>query len=258
MNRIKLICGIFFLLCFFSPLYNINAQEDSVAINQDSAVYSKQYKSGKMQKFLKYIKKQKKDEKENTEIKLNQKFFWSLLINVATVLLIILLIYYPSTRQLESVFTFFMFNLLIFMLTYVLNKITLSIGAAFGLFAVFSMLRYRTEGITLKDMTYLFIFIAIGLIGAIQLKHYQLCIIDGIIVGFTFILDGNFLFKHELYKMVEYEKIDLIKPENSQLMLEDLKKRTGLNVRRFKIEKINFLRDTADIIIYYYEKKGGK
>jgi hypothetical protein len=258
MNKMKLICCIFLLLCLFAPLSTVNAQKDSASTGQDTIANSKQFNAMKMQKFLKHIKKQKKDGQENTEIKLNQKFFWNLLINITTVLLIILLIYYPATRQLESVFTFFMFNLLIFMLTFVLNKITLSIGAAFGLFAVFSMLRYRTEGISLKDMTYLFIFIAVGLIGAIQLKHYQLCIIDGIIFGFTFILDGNIFFKHEISKLVEYENIELIKPDNSSLMLDDLKKRTGLNIHRYRIEKINFLRDTADIIIYYYEKKGSK
>ncbi|MEI6823231.1 MAG: DUF4956 domain-containing protein [Bacteroidota bacterium] len=180
-------------------------------------------------------------------------FFWSLLINVVTLVLIIALVYYPNNRQMENIFSFFMFNLMIFLLTFLLNKIKISMGAAFGLFAVFSMLRYRTEGINMKDMTYLFIFISVGLISAVHLRYYELAIIDAIIILFIYILDGNKFFRRELSKLVEYENIELIKTENYNILLEDLRKRTGLTIHRINIEQINFLKDAAMIKIFYYD-----
>ena len=125
-------------------------------------------------------------------------------------------------------------------------------GAAFGLFAVFSMLRYRTEGISMKDMTYLFIVIGIGLISAIQLEYYELAIINGVIIVSTFVLDGNFILKRELTKNIQYENIEMIKPENHGKLIEDLRNRTGLNIHRITVNRIDFLKDSAVIKIYYY------
>ena len=195
----------------------------------------------------------KKKDKDKDAVEINAKFFWCLAINIATLLLIIIFVYYPSNKHMESIFTFMMFNLMIFMLTFILNKVKISMGAAFGLFAVFSMLRYRTEGITMKDMTYLFIFIAVGLISAIQLEYYELGIINGVIVVFSFILDSRILFKRENSKRIDYENIELIKPENYKQLIEDLKTRTGLKIHRISIEKIDFLRDTANIKVFFYD-----
>lgn len=198
--------------------------------------------------------KDKKKDKTKDVIEITDKFFWCLAMNLVSIALIILLIYYPNYRKMEFIFTFIMFNIVIFLLTFVLNEVKISMGAAFGLFAVFSMLRYRTEGISMKDMTYLFIFIGIGLISAIQLDYDELAIINGIIIIITFIMDGRYIIKREFSKLVQYENIELIKPENQNLLLEDLKKRTGLNIHRLTINKVDFLRDTAIIRIYYFEK----
>lgn len=196
----------------------------------------------------------KSDKKKDKDvIKINEKFFLNFGINLAAVLIIILLIYYPNNKKMDYIFTFFIFNIVIFVLTYVLNEVKISMGAAFGLFAVFSMLRYRTEGISMKDMTYLFIFIGLGLISAIQLEYYELAILSGIIVVATFILDGNIIIKREFSKYVQYDDIEMIKPENLQKLIEDLKNRTGLNIHRIAINKIDFLKDTAIIHIYYYD-----
>jgi len=256
MNKIKIIFGIMLLLCLCAPAYYVIAQ-DSTSDEQSSDQSEYKLKGDKFTKYEKKLEKEKEKakEKENKEkdvVDINMKFFVNLLIDIATMLLIICLIYYPKNRQMESIFTFLMFNIIIFMLTFVLNKVKMSMGAAFGLFAVFSMLRYRTEGISIKDMTYLFIFIALGLISAIQLEYYELGIINGVILFFTFILDGKLLFR-EHSKLIEYENVELIKPENHKLLIEDLQKRTGLRVHHFIIEEINFLNDTANIKIFYYE-----
>ena len=187
---------------------------------------------------------------EKKVVSISPRFFITLSIDLAMMLLIIILIYYPNYRKMDTIFTFIVFNIMIFLLTFVLNKVKISMGAAFGLFAVFSMLRYRTEGIGMKDMTYLFIFIAIGLIGGIQLEYTVLAIICGIIFIATFILDSNYILKRELSQCLEFEKIELVKPENKEQLLEEL---TGLNIHRVTIKKLDYLKDTASIRIYYYE-----
>ncbi len=196
---------------------------------------------------------EKKKKKDKDVIKLDEKFFINLLIDISSVLIIIFLIYYPRNKKLGYIFTFIVFNVVIFLLTYVLNEVKISMGAAFGLFAVFSMLRYRTEGISMKDMTYLFIFIAIGLISAIQLEYYELAIISGLLIVFIFILDSKFVFKQEVTRRIMYDNLDLILPDRREELIEDLKKRTGFNVRRVVIGKINLLNDSAEIKIYFYE-----
>lgn len=197
----------------------------------------------------------KKDKKNKKDvIKIDYKFFINFGINLATILLIIFLIYYPENKNRATIFSLILFNVVIFLLTFVLNDIKISMGAAFGLFAVFSMLRYRTAGISLKDMTYLFIFIALGLVGAIGLKVQDLAIINGIIFIFIFVLDGGFIFKREYSQIVVYEKIENIKVENYDILLEDLKERTGLNIHRIAIGKLNYLRDSAQIKVFYYQK----
>ena len=200
------------------------------------------------------VAKDKKEKKKEAKIlEMNEVFLVSLGINLLNVALIILLIYYPNYRKLDYIFTFVIFNLVIFLLTFVLKYVKLSVGAAFGLFAVFSMLRYRTQGLSMKDLTYLFIFIAMGVISAIQLEYIQLVIIHGILLTGTFVLDGRVIFRTEQNKVVQYENIELIRPENKEALLADLRNRTGLPVHRFVISKINFLSDSAQIRIYYYD-----
>lgn len=196
---------------------------------------------------------EKKKKKDKDIIKLNSVFFINLAINIGSVLFIIFLIYYPRNKKPEYLFTFILFNIVIFMLTYVLNEVKISMGAAFGLFAVFSMLRYRTAGIAMKDMTYLFLFIALGLISAIRLDYYNLLVINGILIASIYLLDSNLLFKHESSRSVEYDNIKMITPENRAELIEDLKIRTGFNIHRVVVGKINLLKDSARIKIYFYE-----
>ena len=133
-------------------------------------------------------------------------------------------------------------------------------GAAFGLFAVFSMLRYRTEDISLKDMTYLFLVIAMGLVAAVskikdagELYEYLfLAFINIILIAIAYVMESNLVFKTEQVKIVEYENIELVKVENESKLILDLKERTGLNVHRVNIMRYDFLKDAALIKVYYY------
>lgn len=186
--------------------------------------------------------------------RLTADFFIRLLIDIVSVTVLVRFIYHSIYRKNDFFFTFFLFNIVIFIITYMLNKVELSIGAAFGLFAVFSLLRYRTENIFPKDMTYLFLCIALGLITSVSKGTFlEVAAINLIILAFTYALDGNLLIKNELVRIVYYEKIENIKPGNYQALLDDLKERTGLNIHKVDIEEIDFMRDSAQIKIYYYE-----
>jgi len=145
----------------------------------------------------------------------------------------------------------------IFIITYVLNQVKISMGAAFGLFAVFSMLRYRTRSITMKDMTYLFIFIALGLINAVQLRYDVMLILNFFVIAITWALDSNLLYKQEHSRTVQYDQIEMIRPENHHLLIRDLRERTGLDITRFEIRRVNFLRDTVTLTVFYREVPGG-
>lgn len=184
--------------------------------------------------------------------KLSAKFFIKLLIDLVAVILLVKAIYIRYNKKHDFVFSYYIFNLLIFLITYLLNNVEMSLGAAFGLFAVFTMLRYRTEDILPKDMTYLFICIALGLINAVTKGDWEPALISAIVLLFTFMLDNNLILKKELVKTIQFEKIELILPERNKELIEDLKKRTGLNIHRIDIGDINFLRDSTNIRIYYY------
>lgn len=195
--------------------------------------------------------------------KITGKLGWRLLIDVLAVFLLIRVIYYPIYKSRDLFFTYFIFNLIIFLISFLLNKVELSMGAAFGLFAVFSMLRYRTEDISIKDMTYLFLVIAIGLVSAVtKIKDtddlWENVFLGGIIsviLLITYFLESSVLMKREVAKVIIYENIELIKPEKREELISDLKSRTGLDIHRFSIQKFDFLKDSAQIKIYYYEKK---
>ena len=186
--------------------------------------------------------------------KLSDKFFWRLLIDFCSVFLLVRMVYFPIYKKKDYFLTFFIFNIIIYFITYLLNKVDMSMGAAFGLFAVFSILRYRTEGITIKDMTYLFIVIAMGLITAVTKgTYFEISLLNLMIIGITFGLDGNLLVKNEHVQEVQYEHIENIKPENKDKLKADLELRTGLKIHKISVTRIDFLRDTALIKIYYYE-----
>jgi len=189
------------------------------------------------------------------------KFGARILIDLTSVFILIRFVYYPIYKHRELFFTFFIFNIIIFLICFLLNKVELSMGAAFGLFAVFSMLRYRTEDISIKDMTYLFLVIAIGLIAAVTkikdtsdvYEYLFLGVINTIIIITTYLLESNTLMKKELVKIIMYENITLINAEKEAELIQDISNRTGIKVHRLSIQKIDFLRDAAQIKIYYYE-----
>jgi Domain of unknown function (DUF4956) len=186
--------------------------------------------------------------------KVSLKFLSRFLVDAIAVFILVRFIYFRHYRRTDLFLTFFGFNIIIFLITYLLNKVEMSMGAAFGLFAVFSMLRYRTENISAKDMTYLFFSIALGLITAISKGSWDdLAIMCLIMLTLTALLEGSWLMKKENTKLITYDKIQLITPEKREELLVDLRERTGLNIHRVNIQEIDFLKDATQITIFYYE-----
>jgi hypothetical protein len=187
--------------------------------------------------------------------KLGAKFFIRFSINIVFVFLLIRLIYLPIYKNKEKIFTFIMFNIIIFLITFALNKVEMSMGAAFGLFAVFTMLRYRTEDISTTDMTYMFLMIAMGLINSVSKGSWdELILLDSIIFTATYLLESNLLIKKEISMRILYDNVELLRPENRKDLIEDIEQRMGIKVNHLDIGKVDFLRDMVQIIIYYNEK----
>jgi len=176
-----------------------------------------------------------------------------LAINLVCVFVLIRGIYYRTYQRSDLFLTFFAFNLVIFLIAFVLNSVEMTLGAAFGLFAVFSMLRYRTEGISATDMTYLFLGIALGLIMAISDAGLPaLLLIGGVVLGLTQLLEGGWLIRREIRQQVLYDRVELVDRRHRDLLLDDLRQRTGLNIHRVEVDQIDLLRDAATLSVYYH------
>ncbi len=173
--------------------------------------------------------------------------------NAAIAYIIIKVIYYRDFKNNDFIFSYFMFNTLIFFFAYILGGIDINMGFAFGLFAVFAMLRYRTNPIPIKEMTYLFIVITVGVINALSgnmISLGALLFTNFSIVLLTFILENYWQNNLLISRTIDYENIENIKPENHEKLLADLEQRTGLDIIYYDIQNINFLRDTVKVKIY--------
>ncbi|MCK5028160.1 MAG: DUF4956 domain-containing protein [Bacteroidales bacterium] len=177
------------------------------------------------------------------------------LFNFIVSFIIIKVLYYNTRRRKDYLFTYFLISIVVFLLCFLLENVKLELGFALGLFAIFGIIRYRTTTIPIKEMTYLFIIIGLSVMNALankKVSYAELVFTNLAIVAVVYGLERIWLLKNEIRKTIVYEKIDLIKPENYSLLLEDLKERTGLEINRAEVGKINFLRDTAEVKIYYF------
>ncbi len=177
------------------------------------------------------------------------------LLNLLTVFILFRFIYYKNYKKNDLFLTFFGFNSIIFFISFMLNKVEISTGAGFGLFAVFSVLRYRTEGIGPKDMTYLFLSISIGLLTAIGPPDgIEISLFCFVIIVLTYILENSLWGKKEVSKTIIYDSLDCINQSQQLELMKDLKSKTGVEIHRLSVDNIDYLKDSCTIIIYYYEK----
>jgi hypothetical protein len=163
--------------------------------------------------------------------------------------------YYEKTRRKDYLFTYYLIGTITFFLCFGLKKLDIDTGMGLGLFAIFGIIRYRTDAIEIKEMTYLFLIIGISVVNSLaskQISIAEMAIINISVMLLTYILENLWLVKHETRKTINYERIDLIRPEKYDEMKKDLEDRTGIAINRFEIGKIDFLTDTAQVRIYYY------
>ena len=186
------------------------------------------------------------------------KLAFRLVINVIFMTIIIRYLYYPITKRKDYLFTYYLIGIITFFLCFGLKKLEIDTGMGLGLFAIFGIIRYRTDAIEIKEMTYLFLIIGISVTNALassKISILEMALINFSVVGITYGLEYLWLLKHETRKTIIYEKIDLIRPEHYDEMKADLENRTGLSINRFDIGKIDFLNDTAQVRIYYYAEE---
>lgn len=183
------------------------------------------------------------------------KLAFRLVVNLVFMTIIIRYLYYPITKRKDYLFTYYLIGIITFFLCFGLKKLEIDTGMGLGLFAIFGIIRYRTDAIEIKEMTYLFLIIGISVTNALassKISILEMGLINFSVVGITYGLEYLWLLKHETRKTVIYERIDLIRPEHYEEMKADLEERTGLAINRFDIGKIDFLNDTAQVRIYYY------
>lgn len=186
------------------------------------------------------------------------EFGFRFALNALVIFLLVRIIYYPRHRNRDFLFSFFLFNIINFIICYLLSSATIKIGFAFGLFAIFSIIRYRSVSVPIREMAYLLTSVTIGILNALSTLDTglpELLISNGVLLLLTFVLDRKVTLPHENSQMVIYEKIELIKPENRTQLIEDLKLRTGLPIHRIEIGRIDLMRDSAKIRIFYLSQE---
>ena len=176
--------------------------------------------------------------------------------NTIVILIAVRWLYYPVTKRKDYLFTYIIISSVIFLLCFLLENVKLQLGFALGLFAIFGIIRYRTDTVPIKEMTYLFLVIGISVINALankKVSYTELIFTNAVLLILAYLLEKVFLLKHESTKTIIYEKIDLIRENRREELMKDLEERTGLKINRIQIGRIDFLRDVARIKIFYFE-----
>ena len=182
---------------------------------------------------------------------------WQLLFrfvfNFIVVGIIIHFFYYPKSKRRDYYFTFTLISISVFFLIFLLGSVKLKIGFALGIFAIFGIIRYRTESVPIREMTYLFTITALSVINAlsIQVGLTEMLVTNAIFLLVTCLLESERWLKHTSSKLILYDRIQLITPDKREELIADLSARTGLHIQKIEIGHIDFLRLAAFIKVYY-------
>ena len=175
-------------------------------------------------------------------------------VNLLFVGIVVRFFYYPKCKRSEFFFTFILIAISIFLLIYLLGGVKLKTGFALGLFAIFSIIRYRTEQVAIREMTYLFIIIAMSAINGLvmeELSYSEMIMANLLFILSIWLCESHLFIKHLSYKVIKYDNINLITPDKEEELIADLKKRTGLEIVKVEVGGIDFLKDAAIIKMYY-------
>lgn len=174
-------------------------------------------------------------------------------LNMVFVFILIQFFYYRKSRRLDYYFTFILISISIFFLIYLLGSVKIKVGMALGLFAIFGIIRYRTETVPVREMTYLFVIISLSVINAIalNLSYAEIVATNIIYVASVWVVESFRGLRHVSSKLILYDRVDNIHPHQRQELLEDLTKRTGLKIIKVEVGAINFMQDTVMLKVYY-------
>ncbi|MCB0738350.1 MAG: DUF4956 domain-containing protein [Bacteroidetes bacterium] len=176
-------------------------------------------------------------------------------INMFFVGVLVRYFYYRRSHNRNFMFTYIMISVVVFFICFTLKKLELELGMALGLFAIFGIVRYRTDAIPIKEMTYLFIVIGISVINSLsnkKMSYSELMFANLAILAGVAMLESFWSKKSESRKLVVLEEIELIKPENYDALKQNLEERTGLKLTRVVVGDVDFLKDTAQVEIFYH------
>lgn len=203
------------------------------------------------------LKDKRVNEKGFIDTKHVKNLLVAFLINIISIMIVVRGLYYPKCKRGEFFFTYILIAISTFMLIYVLGDVKLKAGIALGLFAIFSIIRYRTEQVAIREMTYLFIIIAISAINGLtvsELSYGEVLIINALFIVSIWLCESKLLISHYSYKVIKYDNINLITEDKREELIADLEKRTGLKIEKVEVGSIDFLKDAAIVKMYYRSK----
>ncbi|WP_405607493.1 DUF4956 domain-containing protein [Polaribacter sp. Asnod1-A03] len=186
------------------------------------------------------------------------KMMFRFTLNFIFLTIIIRFIYYPDSKRKDYVFTYYLISIIVFFLCFTLKKYEMDIGMALGLFAIFGIIRYRTNPVDIKEMTYLFVVIGVSIINSLankKMSYAEILSANIIIISVLLLIEKYWALKQVVSKTIIYENIENIKPEKYEVLKADLEERTGLEINKVKIGDVDFLRDIATLTIFYYKNK---
>lgn len=175
-------------------------------------------------------------------------------LNLLVTIFIVVGLYAKSSKRKDFYFTYIAISIVIFLLCFLLESVKIELGFALGLFAIFGIIRYRTDAIPIKEMTYLFVVIAISVINALankKISYAELITTNLLVMGGLYILEKILNLRQEISQRIIYEKIENMHADRKDELMADLVARTGINIKRIEVERIDFLRDVAIIYIFF-------
>ena len=259
--------NIFTLLLFCMTLgccLQINAQSLPITAGAEDYVITEAMDNSlsfddddKEEKMSIGLKEKRVSEKQFVDMVHVKRLLIAFLINLVSIMIVVRGLYYPKCKRGEFFFTYILIAISTFMLIYVLGDVKLKAGIALGLFAIFSIIRYRTEQVAIREMTYLFIIIAISAINGLtvsELSYGEVLIINALFIISIWLCESKLFLNHYSYKVIKYDNVNLISEDKREELIADLEKRTGLKIEKVEVGSIDFLKDAAIVKMYYRSK----
>jgi len=174
--------------------------------------------------------------------------------NLAATFVIVVLLYARISKRKEFYFSYFAISIAVFLLCFLLENVSIELGFALGLFAIFGIIRYRTDTIPPKEMTYLFVIITVSVINALSKDYFgyiELTFVNLLMIGALWALEKILMVRQENSVVVIYNNMDNIHREKESQLLEDLEKSIGRKIKRYELDRIDYKRNIAWLTVFF-------